>query len=186
MALGLCQTTTFRTHGLILGEIDGQPAGWLSVWGRVPRLHPTAITQGGGIYVTGTEWSVGGILRGNSAADGGGIFSAAGSIAKVNGTIVNNHASGDGDGIYVDDAGGESSVSITHTSFFANHADGHGGGLFNRETALPVSDSVITANWADTGGGIYDDTSYGASAALAKAPVTRNRGGNCRPSGCTG
>jgi hypothetical protein len=110
-------------------------------------------------------------------------------------TIVNDHASADGGGIYENDSGDDSSfLAISGTALFANRAGGHGGGLFNREAGTQLSDSAITANHAGGGGGgIYDDTAFGAgdaSVVLTGTPVTRNRPDNCEPagsvSGCSG
>jgi predicted outer membrane repeat protein len=149
-----------------------------------------AAGDGGGIWLTAVgSWDnsvTGSTLRGNSGTDGGAIFAAANNGLALSGDdIVNNHASADGGGLY-EDGGTDtaSQLSIGTTTFFANRAAGHGGGIFNRTSPVPVTDSAITGNLAGGGGGgIYDDVTAGASVTLTSTPVTRNHPDNCEPAG---
>jgi predicted outer membrane repeat protein len=144
--------------------------------------------DGGGLWLPGATASAnevtGSTLRGNSAVNGGAIYDALVNWATLSGDdIVDNHASADGGGLYDDGPGDQGILSVSTTTFFANRAVGHGGGLFSG-TAAVASGSAITANLGSGGGGgIYVDLSQGGSVALTSTPVTLNRPDNCQPAG---
>jgi len=105
----------------------------------------TATSIGGGIYIDGASSSSiskalnisGGTVRGNEAANGGGVH--IGNYTKFNvngGTISNNTATGNGGGVYValnsilNIAGTGGTPYITD-----NSASGNGGGIYTANTA---------------------------------------------------
>ena len=126
---------------------------------------------GGGLCVTGVDASLvmtGGVIAGNKAASGGGIFANNGATLKLTGGIISGNATysdsdGHGGGILV--SGGSVTVSggyITNNKYakFCGH-DGwgcHGGaGLAADNGAhVTISGGKITGNYSEeAGGGVY-------------------------------
>lgn len=126
---------------------------------------------GGGLCVTGANASLvmtNGVIVGNKAASGGGIFANNGATLKLTGGIISGNATysdsdGHGGGILV--SGGSVTVSggyITNNKYakFCGH-DGwgcHGGaGLAaNNGAHVTISGGKITGNYSkEAGGGVY-------------------------------
>lgn len=126
---------------------------------------------GGGLCVTGANASLvmtNGVIAGNKAASGGGIFANNGATLKLTGGIISGNATysdsdGHGGGILV--SGGSVTVSggyITNNKYakFCGH-DGwgcHGGaGLAaNNGAYVTISGGKITGNYSEeAGGGVY-------------------------------
>lgn len=126
---------------------------------------------GGGLCVTGANASLvmtNGVIAGNKAASGGGIFANNGATLKLTGGIISGNATysdsdGHGGGILV--SGGSVTVSggyITNNKYakFCGH-DGwgcHGGaGLAaNNGAHVTISGGKITGNYSkEAGGGVY-------------------------------
>lgn len=126
---------------------------------------------GGGLCITGAKASLemtDGVVAGNKAASGGGIFANNGATLKLTGGIISGNATysdsdGHGGGILV--SGGSVTVSggyITNNKYakFCDH-DGwgdHGGaGLAaNNGAHVTISGGKITGNYSEeAGGGVY-------------------------------
>lgn len=126
---------------------------------------------GGGLCITGAKASLemtDGVVAGNKAASGGGIFANNGATLKLTGGIISGNATysdsdGHGGGILV--SGGSVTVSggyITNNKYakFCGH-DGwgdHGGaGLAaNNGAHVTISGGKITGNYSEeAGGGVY-------------------------------
>ena len=126
---------------------------------------------GGGLCITGAKASLemtDGVVAGNKAASGGGIFANNGATLKLAGGIISGNATysdsvGLGGGILV--SGGNVTVSdgyITnnkYAKYCGNDGQGdHGGGglAANNGTHVIISGGQITGNYSDeAGGGVY-------------------------------
>lgn len=126
---------------------------------------------GGGLCVTGAKASLemtGGVVAGNKAASGGGIYADRGATLKLTGGIISGNATygeavGLGGGILV--SGGSVTVSggyITNNKYarycgIDGQGDHGGGGLAaNNGTHVIISGGQITGNYSDeAGGGVY-------------------------------
>jgi hypothetical protein len=110
-------------------------------------------------------------LSGNSAGDGGGIFSALGPLTVTDSTFSGNSVGGGrGGGGGLSGGGGihlfSGTATVTGSTFSGNSAGGSaglGGGILNERLAtLTVTDSALSGNTArDSGGGIYNDPQGG-------------------------
>ncbi len=107
--------------------------------------------NGGGIAVIHANLSlVNSTVRANSAALGGGIFLDAAGLTLTGSKIESNSASQNGAGIY---AGPGSNLTIDASAIQDNHAAGTGGGIYN-QGALVITASTLSANTANTAGGL--------------------------------
>lgn len=128
---------------------------------------------GGGLCVTGADASLvmtGGVIAGNKAASGGGIFANNGATLKLSGGVISGNAT------YVKDISDGYSVN----------AGGYGGGVYTQSATVTISDSAnITNNRAEArlaneehynkgrlgGGGI---ASHGGTLFMTGGSVTAN------------
>ncbi len=128
---------------------------------------------GGGLCVTGANASLvmtGGVIAGNQAASGGGIFANNGAVLKLFGGVISGNAT------YVKDIFDGYSVN----------AGGYGGGVYTQSATVTISDSAnITNNRAEArlankelynkgllgGGGI---ASHGGTLSMTGGSVTAN------------
>lgn len=140
----------------------------------------SAVTgDGGGIYNSfgSSAILVNSTVRENSAAgNGGAISSGIYSFADItDSTISGNSAAGNGGGIY----SGFAAAYLANSTVSNNSAAGDGGGVFNY-FATVVTNSTISGNAADRGGGIYNTIAGGAGIYLTStitAGNTARRGG---------
>lgn len=128
---------------------------------------------GGGLCVTGANASLvmtGGVIAGNQAASGGGIFANNGAVLKLFGGVISGNAT------YVKDISDGYNVN----------AGGYGGGVYTQSATVTISDSAnITNNRAEAhlankelynkgllgGGGI---ASHGGTLSMTGGSVTAN------------
>ena len=139
---------------------------------------------GGGLCITGAKASLemtGGVVAGNKAASGGGVYADNGATLKLTGGIISGNATysdsdGHGGGILV--SGGSVTVSggcITNNKYakFCGH-DGrgdHGGaGLAaNNGAHVTISGGQITGNYSEeAGGGVYVTSMFHSDMACLK------------------
>jgi hypothetical protein len=113
--------------------------------------------QGGGVYLYGPAETVefhGTTVIGNNArSDGGGIYAAGGITIDQLSMIVDNHAGGNGGGLWLNVVGEESTIS--NSTFMSNSASGNGGAIHVDSSAsdfLSLSYNRFAANTASTGG----------------------------------
>jgi hypothetical protein len=133
----------------------------------------SASNIGGGIYSSagGTLTVSNSAFFGNSASDAGGIFNGLGSVTVSNSTFAGNSASDTGGGVL-----NLSTLMVSNSTFFGNSASSFGGGIFNRENGtLTVSNSTISDNGAQPGGGIANLNQL----TLANTIVANSQGGDC-------
>lgn len=143
--------------------------------------------MGGGIYAPGGTIALdGATITSNSAAQGGGVFIAAGTglsqaeFSSINSTFSENTAAQTGGAILFD----RTSVTLDHTTIANNHATGNAGGIEQgADSAMMVHNSIVAGN--TTGGAASDmsiasgaDTQVGntligdnAGTSLAEAPA---------------
>ena len=130
------------------------------------HFRNSADLNGGGIYNIASSTGSGGILLmefsevfDNLAVNGGGIYSASGSVTIRDSQVYHNQASGDGGGIYI--ASGTATISgstISNGPDGGNTAFSEGGGLFaGAEATVTISSTAVEANEAGTSGaGIHN------------------------------
>lgn len=139
---------------------------------------------GGGLCVTGVDASLvmtGGVIAGNEAASGGGIYAGKGTTLKLSGGVISGNATyansiydgndvgagGYGGGVYTQGASVtiSDSVNITNNRAEARIANGWfynkgflgGGGIASMDGGtLSMTGGSVTANYSyEAGGGIY-------------------------------
>lgn len=138
----------------------------------------TCLANGGGIFnnaalsVTDSEFDSNTTTANGSAATGGGIYSASGSIlATVTGSTFYSNSAADGGGIMT-----TGKMNVTNSTFSANTAV-EGGGIDNEFSILNVANSTFSGNSASAhGGGIFVvDTTTVKNSIFANHPS----GGDC-------
>jgi predicted outer membrane repeat protein len=145
-----------------------------------------AANDGGGIYLfqgsnaSFSMTSMYSTISGNEADQfGGGIYSARANSTLTASTISDNTAGFIGGGIY-NNAG---TVSMDASTISANTAGTAGGGIWNSNPVafgpheIEISDSTVSGNSAQKGGGIFSQRqpgSYAVSLVLTRATITAN------------
>ena len=108
--------------------------------------------SGGGIYNDGTLMIANSTVEGNNASWGGGIYNY-GTLILTGSTVAGNSADYDAGGIYNDE---NSTVTVTDSAVSGNTAN-WGGGIDNYGT-VTFTNSTVSGNTAhECGGGIYND-----------------------------
>jgi len=120
--------------------------------------------NGGGVWCdAGTSFVMeGGLIDGNKASSGGGVYFPSGSetLFEMNkGTISRNVSYWEGGGLYIG-AGNDATIAGSATEITGNMARYHGGGISFQGgnakltiTEAKISENEITKNWKDGGGG---------------------------------
>ena len=113
----------------------------------------TAAGSGGGVYNGSTVTLASGTISNNTAHAGGGLFNDEGGLATISGgTIVTNHASTHGGGIFNVGTLNESGGTIT-----SNTAVEYGGGVYSTVASVVFNDVTVTYNESEHGAGLYFD-----------------------------
>jgi CSLREA domain-containing protein/uncharacterized repeat protein (TIGR01451 family) len=162
------------------GRIDGNSAdrgGGVSVnYGNVTSSEGHIISNsaswGGGIYAGfGSVALSGGLISGNSAQRGGGVFLLTSyASAMLSGTeVLDNSASEDGGGVYVNSGG----TTLSGGLISGNSAQYDGGGVFafNGDATFTQTEGTIAYNSAQDGGGVY---AYWGRATLSGGQIISN------------
>jgi len=155
---------------------------------RVVVQGNSATGNGGGISSADSLNVENSRISGNHAGGlGGGLFTFLGRRTTIAGTDFRGNSAADGGGIYNATAG--LTMNLTNVRISGNHVSASGGGVYNLGLVDAVN-TRITGNSASTGGGgIYDSGIY-AAVTLTNSPVLHNRPDNCEPAGsitgCTG
>jgi len=104
-------------------------------------LSGNTATNGGGIYSAGSAATVTGCtLSGNSATNGGGIYSDIGPLTVDSSTLTGNVASSKGGGIY----GAGATTVKNHSSITENTAAvGFGADFYNQRVLYLDSTSIV-------------------------------------------
>jgi hypothetical protein len=157
-------------------EIDGPGASQLSVNGQNARgiFHSVGLAPPG-LQISGLT-----LRNGNNVADGrgGAIFLAGGSPATVSDTVLSGNTAGEGGGIYTLNG----SLDVRRSTFIGNTAPGvdGGGAISSYGTAVSISDSLISGNGAAVAGGIRAEGSAAfGSLAVQSSTVSGNETGGC-------
>jgi predicted outer membrane repeat protein len=158
-------------------EINGPGASQLAISGQNARgiFHAVGLTNPG-LQISGLT-----LTNGNNVADtrGGAIFLAGGSPARVSDTVLTGNTAQNGGAI--DALNG--SLDIQRSTFTGNTSTGiDSGGAIHTfgSTDLSISDSVISGNSGDTGGGIQTDNSgIGGSLLIQGSTVSGNSATGC-------
>jgi Ca2+-binding RTX toxin-like protein len=124
---GAAALTVSRNAGAEFRIFDVSPGVTATISGLTISKGSIAAEVGGGIRNAGTLTVKDSVITGNYSAQGGGIFNLATATLTVQASVITG-----------------------------NQGASAGGGISNLGT-LTVQDSHIIGNWADRGGGIYND-----------------------------
>lgn len=135
-----------RGGGGILNE------GGLSLRDSIVRDNTASGGEGGGVFSASTKRVTirNAVIRGNQAADGGGIHIGRGDVEIEDTTIAGNRSTRNGGGIL--ERGGET-LRLERCDIVDNRADQDGGGVLGASEVLLI-DSRVTGNRATNGGGL--------------------------------
>lgn len=135
---------------------------------------------GGGVYVTSTFTMSGGEISDNTSTnDGGGIYSYGGTATMTGGEISYNSADNNGGGVALDN---HSTVAMENATITQNTAGNRGGGVYAESDTFTATDCTITYNTIDSnnrsqGGGIYADDAVTLTDTEVSNNVADNGGG---------
>ena len=178
------------------------PAARLTILASSRIQENTAIEYGGGIYANGSTVDItlnDSQIQNNQAQSGGGIYNLNGKLGIENVNLANNVAKKDGGAIYNDNGeatfqgmivqnraengGGIYSTSaepqmpifaiLQDSRIEQNLATKTGGGIYNQMVVLVRGSSLISANQATAGGGVYNSGRFDI-AGVSKAVVVEN------------
>jgi predicted outer membrane repeat protein len=154
----------FQVDAGVHAELDG-----LSITDGT-ETNSFGISDGGGIYNSGTLTVSASTLSGNSAGNSGGGIYNAGTLTVSDSAFTGNSAGYGGGGISNDN-----NTTVSNSTFAANSAP-LGASIDNEFGTLTVDNSAFTANHAtaDGGGGIY---TYDGSVTVSASTFTDNSAG---------
>lgn len=167
---------------------------------------------GGGLCITGANASLvmtGGVIAGNQAASGGGIFANNGAVLKLFGGVISGNATyakdisdgysvnagGYGGGVYTQSATVtiSDSANITNNRAVARLANKEhynkgllgGGGIASHGGTLSMTGGSVTANYShEAGGGIYAGLpGQGVGFAMSSGFIAGNKSDNAEGGG---
>ena len=141
----------------------------------------SAHVGGGGVYATDSNLTVtSSSINNNLGNGGGGILGVYSTINVSDSLISGNRSTGAGGGINRNSGSG--TLTVTRTRVLNNTASQGGGGIYSIG-GLSITDSTVSGNAADTGGGVSNDGAPGAVITSSTiADNTANGGGGiyCR------
>jgi len=116
-------------------------------------------SDGGGLYSSSTQIRGASFFGNDAAGDGGGLY--ANVVDVQDARFTNNEAGQHGGGLFFDGLFTETSSTITDSTFEGNTAAGNGGAIYASlvETQLEIDRSRVVSNNAQSGGGVYLQTS---------------------------
>jgi fibronectin-binding autotransporter adhesin len=155
----------------------------VTIAGRIGNLTITSTVVddntarfGGGIHNDATLTFTDGSLSGNSAATGGGLFNTERGTLTLSSSVVSNNAAIGSWGGGVFNAGGV--ATIRSSTIRNNEAVATGGGVDYRDSlnrgSLLIVDSAVIGNVAQSGAGVWADTSM----AITNSTISGNRASN--------
>jgi hypothetical protein len=179
-------------------DIQGPGAGTLTIAGsaQVPRPSaasyyyyssnpPTSnivIGYGGGddkpaATLATTSVTISGVTITNGHSSLGGGISGYNTILNVNNCVVTgNSAYYAGGGIFID---GYNSTLSVNNSTISNNTAAYGGGVATGSSAITISQSSVTGNYAGrNGGGVYSHTDNYNAQTITASTVSGNSAGN--------
>jgi hypothetical protein len=116
----------------------------------------SAGNYGGGIYGSGTLTITSSVVSRNSAESGAGIYNSYGAMTLINSAIFGNSADVCGGGIYRSSSG---NLSVTNTTITGNSAES-GGGIYANYATLTITNSIVSLNYAVNDGNIYSNEPF--------------------------
>jgi CSLREA domain-containing protein len=180
---GLFPTVLTVINSTFCGNSAGSDGGAIEIDGILTVRNSnffdnSTLSSGGGIIGGPLMTVTNSTFSGNSAGSGGGAILSLGGIV-TNSTFSENtaFANANGGGIF----NGNAPLTVTNSTFSGNIAHGAGGGIFSLSAPLTVTNSTFSGNSALNqsvgGGGII---SSGASPTTVKSTILAgNSGGNC-------
>jgi fibronectin type 3 domain-containing protein len=118
-------------------------------------------TYGGGVRIEGVFTMNGGVISGNTAWDGGGVYVTSSDTFTMNGGVISDNAATTGGGVYIHSGtftmnGGEISGNTVSTTSFVSS---DGGGVYILSGTFTMNGGKISGNAASStgsnGGGVY-------------------------------
>jgi hypothetical protein len=162
---------------VILGNGPDQTIIDVNGLDRVFHIHPGAEVIIKGVTIRG----------GSVSGSGGGILNEGGRLVLIDSIVQSNMSMGDGAGI-ANLSGGN--IEIDRSTIGPNNftTSGRGGGVFNTGSHLSLSNSTLSGNQAESGGGLYN-LNVGAVVTVTFGTVTDNTatttGGGLRNNGAS-
>ncbi len=116
----------------------------------------TAANGGGECFVGNASVTIRNLAaEGNQATtgDGGGIRAANNGLLQLTNLLLytNTAAAGSGGGLY---RNGNTDSLLAHNTIRENYAANSGGGVYNQDSSMTISASIVTSNTASSGNGI--------------------------------
>ena len=132
--------------------------------------------MGGGVSIAKSDFTItGGLITGNTATKGGGVFYSSSAANISNATISNNTVSVSGGGVYANAA----ALNMTNVTVTGNIAATDGGGILYKASpadgflAFNMTGGLIANNTAGSGGGV--DLGSSSIFNLNGATISNNR-----------
>ena len=143
-----------------------------SVSGNTAANSP-GFNGGGGIFISnGTVTLINSTVSNNSTSNrGGGINSVSGNVTLNNSTVSSNTAGQRAGGVY---ALGGGTMNVINSTLSGNTSGTTGGGIYSNGGPIVFTNSTVSENTANDGGGIY---SFG-SITLTNVTVSGNKANN--------
>ena len=139
---GTLSNNTAQHGGGICMSVGANVGGGITVSGTDVSEN-TASAAGGGVYLAGGTFTLNGdtaVIQKNTAVNGGGVYLTGGQPNLLHGAMLNNEASGDGGGIYIN----QQNVKLA-----------------------PTGDVAVTGNKAGRGAGIFIGGTNGTNASFS-------------------
>ena len=136
-------TTTVSGCTISGNSISGGYGGGISVVTRAASVGPTSITNCQISY--------------NSSTNGGGLYVSGSDVTVSDSSIDHNFAAGDGGGIY-ESKFSSSRLQLRNSTISGDIANGKGGGLCINGP-IEIGNTTIAENFSQTGGGVFISTS---------------------------
>ena len=163
-------TTSYQAGGVYIG-----PRGTTTITGDgTGVISGNSASSGGGIYTDAYEYDAiieNVVIENNSAANGAGLYLGnTGDTSLLNVVVKNNRATTSGGGIY----GNNDNLSIQNGSISNNTALRYGGGMYINAGEVILTGGSVAGNTAQYGGGIYAASNATGELVLASGEVSAN------------
>ncbi|MDO5329550.1 MAG: leucine-rich repeat protein [Coriobacteriia bacterium] len=170
-----CSSSECSISGGSICQNTSSKSGAIAIFKAESSLHMTGGTisenvakgvnkcYGGAIYCEGNFDMTGGVISNNTAKEGGGVYTASGTINGANAKIVDNKAD-KGGAIFLNTGTFNIINGTIGEDEKPNIATQEGGGIFNNEATLNISGGSISYNECKSenqdcyGGGIVNKT----------------------------
>jgi CSLREA domain-containing protein/uncharacterized repeat protein (TIGR01451 family) len=158
----ILQDSTFNQNSAEFGGAIFNLSGAETTIQTSDFITNSASGNGGAINSGGILLIQESLLMNNTGENGGGIYNRSGGLLTIIGSsIIYNASSGDGGGVYLSNG---SALTMTESTMAVNLTLGSGGGIyattstaFSTENRINVTNSTLSLNRSENGGGILVD-----------------------------